>query len=202
MIELADHGAVGTFLGEGADMGFRHDGFVPRTSTPVRGAPRIACVIDDFAGARNVIRLKRRSRVGYIDLVVDPEFVPGAGLCARHIGRKPAVFAALHGLRFCQQQIDTLRRRRPQPKRRAICCQPGAELPLIHAEPAKTRTERGGAFASLPEADSAAAWLTSAVFNSCCQLLYSGSFGNLNAIASGAALTTMQIGGFPSSSRP
>jgi hypothetical protein len=94
-------------------MGFHHDGFVPRTSTPVRSAPWIVCVIDDFAGTGNVIRLKRRSRIRYIDLIVDPEFVAVAGLYAGHIGRKPAVCAALHGLRFLQQQVDTLRRRRP-----------------------------------------------------------------------------------------
>ena len=42
MIELAGHGAVSAFPGEAADMGFSHDGFVPRSSTPVRGAPWIA----------------------------------------------------------------------------------------------------------------------------------------------------------------
>src|SRR6266480_1584135 len=146
--------------------------------------------------------MNRRGRIGYIDLIVDPEFVTCAGLCAWRIGRKPAVFAAPHGLRFFQQQIDAFRPRRPQPKRRAIRCQPRAELPLIHAEPTKARTERGGAFASFPDANSATVSLTSAVFNSCCQPLYSGSFGNLNAIASGAAFNTMKIGGFPGSMGP
>ena len=79
MIELADHGAVGAFRREGADMGFEHDGFLPRTSAPVRGAPWVGGVIDHFAGAGNVVGLKRRGRIGHIDLVVDPEFVARAG---------------------------------------------------------------------------------------------------------------------------
>src|ERR1700681_2278324 len=82
MIELADHGAVSAFRGKGADMGFEHDGFVPWTSPPMRGAPRVDCMIDHFAGACNVIRLKRGGWIGYIDLIVDPELVTCAGLCA------------------------------------------------------------------------------------------------------------------------
>ena len=67
MIEPADHGAIGTFRCEGADMGFEYDGFLPRTSTPVRGAPWVGGVIDYLAGAGNVIGLKRRGRIGNID---------------------------------------------------------------------------------------------------------------------------------------
>ena len=50
MIELVDHGAVGALSREGADVGFDQNGFVPRASTPIRGAPRVAGVIDQFAG--------------------------------------------------------------------------------------------------------------------------------------------------------
>ena len=42
MVELADHGAISALPGEAADMGFRHDGFLPRPSAPVRSAPWIA----------------------------------------------------------------------------------------------------------------------------------------------------------------
>ena len=82
MIELVDHGAVGAFRCEGADMGFEHDGFLPRTPVPARGAPFVGGVIDHLAGAGDVIRLKRRGRIGYIDLVIDPELVTRAGLYA------------------------------------------------------------------------------------------------------------------------
>src|SRR5450432_2301548 len=202
MIELADHGKVAAFFGEGADVGFDLDGFMPRAATPVRGAPLIGPVIDHFARTRNIVGLKGGSRIGYVDFVVDPEFVACAGLDAGYIGRKPAVFAAPHRLRPFQQQVDALRRRRPKPEGRAIRYQSGAELPLIHAEPANARTERGGAVISLPDAWSMAVCLTSAVFNSCCQFLYSGIFGSLNAIAAGAAFSTMKTGAAPCSIGP
>ncbi len=116
MVELADHGAVGAFGCEGADMSFDRDGFLPRASAPIRGAPSVAGVIDHLAGARNIVGLKRGRRIGHIDLVVDPEFVTCAGLHTCQVGAKPAVFAAPQGLRFFQQQIDAFGRRRPQTK--------------------------------------------------------------------------------------
>src|SRR3954451_23326773 len=102
-------------------------------------------------------------------------------------------------MRLVEQHIDALRRRRPQPERGAMGCELYAELPCIHAEPAKARTERGGASLSAAEAKLAVVCAASAVLRICCQLLYSGVFGNLNAIASGAAFSTMKIGACPSS---
>src|SRR6202021_3096131 len=97
---------------------------------------------------------------------------------------------------------DALGRRRPQAKRGAVRSQLWAKMPFIHAEPEKTSTERGGAVVSLPDGKSAAVCLTSAVFNSCRQLLYSGIFGSVNLISSGAALSTMKTGGWPCSVGP
>jgi hypothetical protein len=70
-------------------------------------------VVEQFARAGNVFRLKRGRRVGHIDLVVDPEFVARASLKAGYIGRKPAICIAVQRMRLVQQQIDALRRRRP-----------------------------------------------------------------------------------------
>src|SRR5665647_776123 len=137
---------------------------MPWPAAPFRGAPAIAGVIDHFARPRNVVGLKGGGRIGHVDLVVDPEFVARAGLYAGYLCGKPAVFAAPHGVGFFQQQIDAFRRRRPQSKRRAVGHQPYTELPLVHAEPAKASTERGGAFASLPDAKPPASCLSSAVF--------------------------------------
>src|SRR5271168_347674 len=75
-------------------------------------------------------------------------------------------------------------------------------MPFVHAEPENTSTERGGAVVSPPDGKSAADCLTSAVFNSCRQLLYSGNFGNVNLISSGAALSTMKTGTSPCSFGP
>ena len=122
-------------------------------------------MIDHLARTENVVGLKRGRRVGDVDLVVDAEFVAGAGRGAGNLGGEPAVIAARHRMRLVQQQIDALRGRRPQPKQRAVPRQPWAELPLIHAEPAKASTERGGALVSAPDAKSAAACLSSAVLS-------------------------------------
>src|SRR5215210_802438 len=146
--------------------------------------------------------LKRGSWIGHVDLVVKPEFIVRTGTHARDISRKPAVLTAPHRLSFFKQQIDLLRGRRPESKRGAVRCQSCAELPLIHAEPAKARTERGGAFASSPDAEFLTCCLTSTVFNSCRQLLYSAIFGILNAISSVAAFNTMKIGSPPFSAGP
>src|SRR5579863_3643217 len=151
-------------------------------------------MIDDLARAENVLGLERGSRIWDIDLIVDPEPVACAGLRAGNVGGEPAVLAALERIWLVDQEIDALGRRGPQTKRRATRDQSCAEMPSIHAEPEKASTERGGAVASLPDAKPATACLTSAVFNSCCQLLYSAITGSLNAIASGAALSTMKIG--------
>src|ERR1700731_2343845 len=202
MIELAGHGAVAALRREGADMGFDQHGFLPWTPAPVRCAPPVARVIDHFARARHIVGLKGGSRIRDVDLVVDAEFVARAGRHARQVDAEPAVLAAPQGMGFFQQQIDAFGRRRPKAKRRAVRRQPCAELPLIHAEPAKARTERGAAFASFPDAKSLTSCLTSAVFNSCCQALYSGSFGSLNVICSGAAFSTMKIGSPPGSVGP
>ena len=171
MIELLDHCAVSTLRRERSDMGFDQHGFLPRPPAPIPGAPWVACVIDHLARTGNIFGLKRRGRIGHVDLVVDPEFVAHAGLHAGDVGGKPAIVAALHRLRFVQQQLHALCRRRPKVKRRAVCCRSRAELSLIHAEPAKASTERGGALAPAPAAKSAVVCLASAVSRTSCQLL-------------------------------
>ena len=70
-------------------------------------------MINHLARTEDVVRLKRRGRVGYIDLVVDPELVTGARPYAGYVDGKPAVLAASQRVRFVQQQIDTFCRRRP-----------------------------------------------------------------------------------------
>jgi hypothetical protein len=79
MIELFDHRAVATLRREGADMGFDQDGFLPRPAAPVAGTPPVASMIDHFARARHIVGLKRRGRIGHVDLAVDAEFVTRAG---------------------------------------------------------------------------------------------------------------------------
>src|SRR5436189_5469724 len=159
-------------------------------------------MIDQLAWTRNVIGLKGGSGIGNVDLIVDAELVSRACLYACDVSGKPAVVASPHRCGFLKQKIDALCARRPKSKRRAVRSQSCAELPLIHAEPAKARTERGGAFASSPDAEFLTCCLTSAVFNSCRHNLYSGSFGSLNAISSGAAFNTTKIGSPPLSTGP
>src|ERR1700753_4074699 len=94
---------------------------------------------------------------------------------------EPAVFGGSKRVMLTiQHEIDALGRRRPQAKRGAVGSELRAEMSFIHAEPEKTSPERGGAVVSLPEEKPAAVCLTSAVFNSCCQLAYSGTFGSVN----------------------
>src|SRR5437764_11692155 len=151
-------------------------------------------MIDQLARTRNVIRLKGGNGIGNVDLVVDAELVSRACSYACDISGKPALVAWPHVCGCLKQQIDALCARRPKSKRRAVRSHSCAELPLIHAEPAKARTERGGAFASSPDAEFLTCCLTSTVFNSCRHNLYSGIFVSLNAISSGAAFNTMKIG--------
>src|SRR4029077_19680698 len=202
MVEPVDHGAVGAFPREGTDMGFQQHGVVPGTPAPVRIAPAIGRVIDHLARSGHVVGLKRRRGIGHVDLVVDTEFVAGARFRTRNVGGKPAVFAAPERAGLVEQDIDAPGRGRPQAKQGALRRQLRAEMPSTHAEPENASTERGGAVASAADAKSATVCLTSAVFNSCCQRLYSGSFGSLKGIASGAALSTMKIGAAPFSDGP
>ena len=163
MIELFDHLTVSTPRRERSNMSFDQHGFLPGPSAPIPGAPWVACVIDHLARTGNIFGLKRRGRIGHVDLVIDPEFVARAGLHAGDVGGKPAFVAALHCLRFVQQQLHALCCRRPKVERRAVCRRPRTELSLIHAEPAKASTERGGALAPAPAAKSAVVCLASAV---------------------------------------
>src|SRR3954462_13948666 len=102
-------------------------------------------------------------------------------------------------MRLVQQHIDAFPPRRPQPERGPMGCGLYPELPCIHTQPAKARTERGGASLSAAEAKLAVVCAASAVLRICCQLLSSGVFGNLNAMDSGAAFSTMKIGACPCS---
>ncbi len=152
-------------------------------------------MVDHFARAEDIIGLKRRRRIRHVDLVIDAEFVARAGLHAGDVGGEPAVLAALHRVRLLQHDIDAFRRRRPQPKPRAVVCQTRAELPVVHAVPAKASTDRGGALVAAPEVSLVGLCTASVVFSTCCQFLYSGISGNLKAISSGAAFRTIKIGG-------
>ena len=105
-------------------------------------------MIDHFAGAENVFRLERGGGVGDIDLVVDVEFVAGAGGNTQNLGGEPAVVAARHRVRLLQHHVNALCRWRPQPELRTAICQPGTERTCAHATPAKASTERGGALVS------------------------------------------------------
>src|SRR5579864_1199942 len=200
MIEFLDHGAIGAFAREGADMGLEQHRFEPRPPAPVSGAPVVAGMIDHFARTGHVLGLKGGGRVRHVDLIVDPEFVARASFGVRNVDLEPAVPRARKRVASpLHQHIDPPGRRGPKAERGAVWRQPCAEMSFIHAEPEKTSTERGGAVVSLPDGNSAAVCLTSTVFNSCCQLLYSGTFGKVNVIASGAALSTMKSAGWPCS---
>src|ERR1700744_121412 len=100
MIEPLDHGAIAALRRESADMAFEHDGFRPRPAAPVFRAPAIGRLVDHFARAGNVFRLERGGRVGYVDLVVDTEFVTRAGLHTGDIGGEPAVIVAAKRMRL------------------------------------------------------------------------------------------------------
>src|SRR6185312_6371756 len=133
---------------------------------------------------------------------VDAEFITRAGLHTGDIGGEPAVLAARHRMRMPQHDIDALCRRRPQPKARAVTGQAGPELAAVHDAPANASTDRGGALISAPDANSAGLCTASTVFSTCCQFLYSGNSGNLKPISSGAAFSTIKIGGWPCSIGP
>ena len=80
MVELVDHGAIGALAREGADMGFEHDGFVPRPAAPVFRAPAIRRDRSPRSGRTTSSGWKRGGRIGHVDLVVDPELVARAGV--------------------------------------------------------------------------------------------------------------------------
>ena len=128
-------------------------------------------MVDHLARTKDVIRLKRRRRIRHVDLVIDAEFVTRAGFHAGDVGGEPAVLAALHRVRLLQHDIDALRRRRPQPKPRAVGCQNGAKLAVPHVAPTKASTDRGGALISTPEARPVEVCAASVVFSTCCQFL-------------------------------
>ena len=143
MIELVDHGAVGALRREGADMGFDQDGFLPRASAPVRGAPSVAGVIDHLARAGDVVGLKRGGRIGHVDLVVDPEFVACAGLDARDVGGKPAVLAAPHRVRIFPAADRRVSPPAPTAEMSAVRCQSCAELPRHSCRTRKGKDRAG-----------------------------------------------------------
>src|SRR5712691_5820580 len=166
-------------------------GILPGPAAPVPRLPGELCMIDDLARSRHVLRLEMRSGVRDLDLVVDAELVARAGARARHREFVPAARARLHGMRAIEHELDTLGRRRPQTERHAIRTQRWSVMHLgIHAAPANARTERAGACALAPEANSWVVCEASAVFSTTVQWLYSGSIGSLKSIASGAALRT------------
>src|SRR5258708_11828490 len=194
MIEPFDHGAVSALRREGADMGLDQHGFFPGPSAPIPRAPRIGAVIDHLARARNILRLKRRGRIGHVGGIVNPESVMRAGLDAGDLGAEPAVVFAPHRPGAVKHDIDTLRRRSPEPENCAARRQPRPELSAAHVAPSKARTERGGALVSAPDAKLVGICSPSTGLSTSCQFLYSGDLGSLYAIASRAAFTPMNIG--------
>src|SRR6185312_10104261 len=203
MIEPVDHGAIAAAFRKGADMGLDEDRLSPGPPAPILRAPGEGVLVDYLARAHHIFRLEGGSGIWHVDLVIDAEFVARAWACLHDIEGVPASVAAAHGERLLlQHEIDAFRRRCPEPKRRAILVQCRAKSPFAHAAPAKASTDRGGAFVSAPDAKSALSCLTSVVFSTCCQLLYSGIFGSLNAISSGAAFSTIKIGACPCSIGP
>src|SRR6185437_411516 len=115
-IEPLDHGAIGALRGEGPDMAFEHDRFRPRPSAPIFGTPAISRMIYQFARAGNVPGLKLGGGIGYIDLVIDPEFIARTGSHAGDVSRKPAVAIAAQRMQAVQQQVDASGPRRPEPE--------------------------------------------------------------------------------------
>ena len=114
-------------------MGFENDGLVPRPSAPAGGAPRKGAVVDDFAGAEDILRLKGGSGVGDVDLVINAKFVAGAGRGLRHLRDVPAAILACHRDRAVEHEVDAPGGRRPQPERHAVVGDLGPKLPLPHA---------------------------------------------------------------------
>src|SRR5262249_12850276 len=137
---------------EGADVQLEHDRLLPRPPAPARRAPRIGAVIDHLARAADIVRLERRGRVGHVELAVDAEAVARTGADARDDELMPAVRARRHWDRPIEDELHRARSRCPEPKRHAVYGQLRPEPKAAHAAPANTRTARGGALASLPEA--------------------------------------------------
>jgi len=113
MIELVDHGAVGAFGREDADMGLDQHRLFPRTAPPFARAPYEGVVIDHLARAEHVLGLESRSRIRHVDLIVDPELVGAAGGEAGNVGDVPAILPALHRVPAVEQEVDTARGGRP-----------------------------------------------------------------------------------------
>ena len=185
-------------------MGLDDDGFLPRPPAPVRGAPRIGVVVDHLARAEDVIGLKRRRRIRHVDLVIDAEFVARTGFHAGDIGGEPAILAALHRVRLAPASrrrasppaptAETARRRcrQPGPNCRSLMPRPQRQAPIAAARWSRRRTRSSiGRLHGFGRCSAPAA-------SSCIR----ASSGNLKAISSGAAFSTIKIGGCPCSSGP
>ena len=153
-------------------MGLDEDRFGPGPPAPILRAPCESALVDHLARAEHVFRLEGGSGIGYVDLVIDAEFVARAGACLRDIEGVPASVAAAHGERLLlEHEIDTLCRRRPEPKRRALRFGVAPNCFALMPRPQRPAPIGAGPSVSAPDARLALSCLTSVVFSTCCQLL-------------------------------
>src|SRR5712691_4514361 len=170
-----------------ADHGLR-----PRPAAPGRGAPVEPVVRDHLARSAHIVRLEMRGRVRHLELAVDAVFVECARRQTRDRNLVPAGRARLHRMRAVEHELHMVCRRRPEAEGDTVGTQLRAEAHVgRHAVPANTRTERGGASMVVPDANCLPVRGLGAVSSSMLHWPYSGSPGRVNAIASGAALSTM-----------
>src|ERR1700691_400068 len=100
IVESLAGGREGSLWGEGSDMQFVDDGFLPRTSAPSEIfpfgiVPFKTIGIDDFAWSMHVLRLKTGRRVGNLLPIVDSEFVLRADASRLGDELKPTVFVTV-----------------------------------------------------------------------------------------------------------
>ena len=150
-VETIDRGSKRPARRECADMQFEDDRLMPRPAAPSRRLP-FKAVINHFAWAENVLRLKGRCRIGHFKIAVDAKLVLRAGPRLCHRCAEPAALGASHrGYARCDH-VNRFRRRRPKAKFHSCFARnPRPESRgAAHARPSNTVMEWLGAICLAP----------------------------------------------------
>src|SRR5262249_50085760 len=145
-----------------------------------------------LARSADIARLEVRGRIRHLELAIDPVLVKRAGRQARDRGLVPAARQCLHRMRAVEQELDLPCCRGPQAEVDAVGAECGTKPQVAaHAVPAKASTERGSACIVVPEANCLPRRGLVVVSSNTVHCPCSASVGKANAIASGAALSTI-----------
>src|SRR5262245_9080171 len=191
MVELVDCCAKRAAWGERADVKLQDRSILPGSPTPVIYPPLESVVVDDFARPEHILRLEVRGRIRNFQFPIDSILVKRAGAGSRNRGLIPTLRLCLHRVGAIEHNLCAGGGRSPEAEGNSGSIELGAKARAAHhAEPEKTRIDRGRACSFAP-ADS---WTPSrgsgAVSKQVVQRMYCGSGGRVNSIVSGAALST------------